>query len=191
MKNLVISIIALMACALSACSQNKNKEVSTVNENVAKKTLVAYFSVTGNTREAAGQLAKVAHADLYEIKPARPCTDADIDWHDKQSRSSVEMSNPQSRPAIKGKVQNIAQYDTVYIGFPIWWNTAPTIIYTFVEQTDLKGKTLIVFATSGGSTTSKAMKDLKAAYPELDWKEGGLLNRRSETEAEEMLKKVK
>lgn len=191
MKNLILSIMALMAFALSACSQNKNKEEKAMNNNEPKKALVAYFSATGNTKEAAELLAKAADADLYEIQPEQPYTDADHDWHDKQSRSSVEMKNPKSRPAIKGKVQNIAQYETVYIGFPIWWYTAPTIINTFVERTDLKGKTIVVFATSGGSTTSKATKDLKAAYPELTWKEGGLLNSRSEEEAREMVKKVK
>lgn len=191
MKNFILSIIALMTFALSACSQNKNKEEKTMNDNEAKKTLVAYFSATGNTKEAAEQLAKAADADLFEIQPEQPYTADDLDWTNKQSRSTVEMKNPKSRPAIKGKVENIAQYDTVYIGFPIWWYTAPTIINTFVEQTDLKGKTIIVFATSGGSTASKATKDLKAAYPELTWKEGGLLNRRSEAEAREMVKKVK
>lgn len=191
MKNLILSIMALMAFTLSACSQNKNKEEKTMNNNEPKKALVAYFSATGNTKEAAELLAKAADADLFEIQPEQPYTADDLDWTNKQSRSTVEMKNPKSRPAIKGKVQNIAQYDTVYIGFPIWWYTAPTIINTFVEQTDLKGKTIVIFATSGSSTTSKATKDLKAAYPELTWKEGGLLNSRSEEEAREIVKKVK
>lgn len=101
------------------------------------------------------------------------------------------MNNRMSRPAIKGRLQNVAQYDTVYIGFPIWWNTVPTIINTFVEQTDLKGKTVVVFATSGGSSTAQSVRDLKAAYPELNWIEGGLLNNHSEAEAAELVRKIR
>lgn len=151
----------------------------------------AYFSATGTTKEAATQLAKAANADLYEIVPEKPYTSADLDWNDDNSRSSVEMKNPKSRPAIKGKVENLGQYDTVYVGFPIWWYTAPTIINTFVESNDLKGKTVITFATSGGSTVTKATKDLKAAYPGINWKEGSLLNGRTLQEAKALVGKVK
>ncbi len=151
----------------------------------------AYFSATGTTKEAATQLAKAANADLYEIVPEKPYTSADLAWNDDNSRSSVEMKNPKSRPAIKGKVENLGQYDTVYVGFPIWWYTAPTIINTFVESNDLKGKTVITFATSGGSTVTKATKDLKAAYPGINWKEGSLLNGRTLQEAKALVGKVK
>lgn len=151
----------------------------------------AYFSATGTTKEAATQLAKAANADLYEIVPEKPYTSADLDWNDDNSRSSVEMKNPKSRPAIKGKVENLGQYDTVYVGFPIWWYTAPTIINTFVESNDLKGKTVITFTTSGGSTVTKATKDLKAAYPGINWKEGPLLNGRTLQEAKALVGKVK
>lgn len=151
----------------------------------------AYFSATGTTKEAATQLAKAANADLYEIVPEKPYTSADLDWNDDNSRSSVEMKNPKSRPAIKGKVENLGQYDTVYVGFPIWWYTAPTIINTFVESNDLKGRTVITFATSGGSTVTKATKDLKAAYPGINWKEGSLLNGRTLQEAKALVGKVK
>lgn len=151
----------------------------------------AYFSATGTTKEAATQLAKAANADLYEIVPEKPYTSADLDWNDDNSRSSVEMKNPKSRPAIKGKVENLGQYDTVYVGFPIWWYTTPTIINTFVESNDLKGKTVITFATSGGSTVTKATKDLKAAYPGINWKEGSLLNGRTLQEAKALVGKVK
>ena len=162
-----------------------------MNENVKKHVLVAYFSATGTTKEAATQLAKAENADLYEIVPEKPYTSADLDWNDDNSRSSVEMKNLKSRPAIKGKVDNMAQYDTVYVGFPIWWYTAPTIINTFVESNDLKGKTVITFATSGGSTVAKATKDLKAAYPDINWKEGSLLNGRTLQEAKTLVGKVK
>ena len=118
----------------------------------------------------------MAGADLYEIKPEQPYTDADLDWQNKQSRSSVEMQDKHSRPAISGKLQNMNEYNVVYVGFPIWWYTAPTIINTFLETYDFKGKTVIPFATSGGSSIQKACADLEAAYPEINWKEGKLLN---------------
>lgn len=116
-----------------------------------KKILVAYFSCTGVTARAAQKLAEAAQADLYEIKPEQPYTQADLNWSNKKSRSSLEMNDPTSRPAISGKVENMEQYDTVFVGFPIWWYVAPTIINTFLESYDFSGKTVIPFATSGGS----------------------------------------
>lgn len=152
------------------------------------KTLVAYFSATGVTKGAAEKLAEVTGGDLYEIQPEVPYTDADLDWQDKQSRSSVEMADLSSRPAIKGKVENLDDYDTVFIGFPVWWYTAPTIINTFIETNDLKGKTVIPFCTSGGSSIKKSAEDLKKAYPDLNWKEGKLLNRISKEDLETWVK---
>ena len=186
----ILALVLALVFGLVACAQNKKGE-SKMNENVKKHVLVAYFSATGTTKEAATQLAKAENADLYEIVPEKPYTSADLDWNDDNSRSSVEMKNLKSRPAIKGKVDNMAQYDTVYVGFPIWWYTAPTIINTFVESNDLKGKTVITFATSGGSTVAKATKDLKAAYPDINWKEGSLLNGRTLQEAKTLVGKVK
>lgn len=152
------------------------------------KTLVAYFSASGVTKGAAEKLAEVTGGDLYEIQPEVPYTDADLDWQDKQSRSSVEMADLSSRPAIKGKVENLNDYDTVFVGYPIWWYTAPTIINTFIEANDLKGKTVIPFCTSGGSSIKKSAEDLKKAYPDLNWKEGKLLNRISKEELETWVK---
>ena len=177
MKKTVIMLTALLAISLSACSQSHKKE-----NNEMKKTLVAYFSASGVTRGVAKQLAEVTGADLHEIKPAQPYTDADLDWRDKQSRSSIEMQDKNSRPAITDKLQNMQDYDVVYVGFPIWWYTCPTIINTFMEAYDFQGKTVIPFATSGGSSIKKANADLKAAYPQLKWKEGKLLNRVSKDE---------
>jgi flavodoxin len=173
MKKLVMMLTALLAISLSACSQNNKKE------NKEMKVLVAYFSASGTTKGVAQQLAEVAGADLHEIKPAQPYTDADLDWRDKQSRSSVEMQDKSSRPAITAKLQNMKDYDVVYVGFPIWWYTCPTIINTFMEAYDFQGKTVIPFATSGGSSIKKACEDLKATYPDIKWKEGKLLNRTS------------
>ncbi len=141
-----------------------------------KRTLVAYFSATGTTKRAAQQLAKEKDADLFEIVPAVPYTAADLDWRDKSSRSTLEMKDKSSRPAIKGTCANMADYDTVWIGFPVWWYTAPTIINTFIEAHDLSGKTICVFATSGGSGVSGSANDLKKAYPQYKWGESRLLN---------------
>ena len=172
--NRITTIIcaALLLMGMSACCQNKqNKE-----NNTMKKTLVTYFSATGVTKAAAERLAKEKNADLFEIVPEQPYTSADLDWTSKQSRSSVEMQNKSSRPAIKATVDNIDQYDTVYIGFPIWWYTAPTIINTFIEAHDFTGKVLGVFATSGGSGVSGPANDLKKAYPQYSWIDGRLMN---------------
>ena len=144
------------------------------------KILVAYFSCSGTTREAARELAAVANADLHEIVPEQPYTDADLNWNDRQSRSSVEMRDVTSRPAIAGRVSGMEKYDVVFIGFPVWWYIAPTIVNTFIESHDLKGKTVIPFATSGGSTLAGSAAALKKTYPALNWREGRLLNRADE-----------
>ena len=115
------------------------------------RKLVAYFSASGVTAKVAETLAEAIGADIYEIEPAVPYSKADLDWTNQKSRSSVEMSDPTSRPAIAGKRDNLDDYDTVFVGFPIWWYVAPTIINTFLESYDLTGKTIIPFATSGGS----------------------------------------
>ena len=115
------------------------------------KTLVAYFSATGTTARAAERLAKAIDADLHEIRPKVPYTKKDLDWTDPRSRSTLEMKDKSSRPEIESRVENMDQYDTIYVGFPIWWYVAPTIINTFLESYDLSGKTVIPFATSGGS----------------------------------------
>ena len=183
MKHLFVAFMALGAISLSACSQKQSEQSSNNQENPKEmKTLVAYFSATGVTKGVAQKLAEVAGADLHEIKPEQPYTDADLDWHNKQSRSSVEMADLSSRPAITDKLENMTDYDVIYVGFPIWWYTAPTIINTFIESYGFKGKTVIPFATSGGSTIEKACKDLKAAYPDVNWKDGKLLNRATVTD---------
>ncbi|MBP1549823.1 MAG: NAD(P)H-dependent oxidoreductase [Oscillospiraceae bacterium] len=124
------------------------------------KKLVAYFSASGVTAGVAEKLAGVSGADLYEIKPAVPYTKADLDWMNKQSRSSIEMSDLSSRPEISGRVDNMDEYDAIFVGFPIWWYVAPTIINTFLESYNLTGKTIILFATSGGSGFGKTAEKL-------------------------------
>ena len=125
------------------------------------KKLVAYFSVTGTTRSVAKSLAKAADADLFEIKPEIPYTEEDIDWQDEKARSSIEMKDPSSRPGIEGDDANIAEYDVIFLGFPIWWYKAPAIINTFLENYDFAGKTIVLFATSGGSGLRKMADVLK------------------------------
>ncbi|OUO95754.1 flavodoxin [Gordonibacter sp. An232A] len=137
------------------------------------KTLVAYFSATGTTERLARALAEVAGADLHGIEPAQPYTSSDLNWHDARSRSSVEMNDPASRPAIANKVADMGCYDTVFVGFPIWWYVAPTIINTFLEAYDFSGKTVIPFATSGGSGMGKTDAVLrKCCAPDTRWKPG-------------------
>ena len=183
MKKIAMMLVALLTMNLSACSQNNKKE------DKGMKVLVAYFSASGTTKGVAQQLAEVAGADLHEIKPAQHYTDADLDWRNKKSRSSVEMQDKSSRPAITDKLTNLQDYDVIYVGFPIWWNTCPTIINTFMEAYDFQGKTVIPFATSGGSSIKKACEDLQAAYPDVKWKEGKLLNRTSKKDLEDWVKK--
>ena len=129
---------------------------------MSQKSLVVYFSCSGVTKKTAELLSDVAGADLFEIRPEVPYTKADLDWMDKKSRSTVEMNDPSSRPAIADKVEHMEQYDTVYVGFPIWWYVAPTIINTFLESYDFSRKTVIPFATSGGSGMGKTEAVLHA-----------------------------
>lgn len=136
------------------------------------KNLVTYFSATGTTAKVAQNLAKAIDADLYEIEPAVPYTAADLDWTNKQSRSSKEMSDKSQRPAIKVTALDLAQYDTVFVGFPIWWYVAPTLINTFLEQHDWSGKTVIPFATSGSSGMGQTNAELAPSCKGAVLKEG-------------------
>ena len=140
------------------------------------KKLVAYFSASGVTEAVARSLAQTAEADLYKIQPEVPYTSADLDWMDKKSRSSLEMNDPASRPAIVIGDLDISSYDVVFLGFPVWWYVAPTIINTFLEDYDFAGKTVIPFATSGSSGIENSEKKLQQQYPSINWKSGKLLN---------------
>lgn len=143
---------------------------------MGKKSLVAYFSASGVTAKAAEKIAAAAGADLYEIQPEEPYTPADLNWMDKKSRSTVEMDDPTCRPAIAEAVEDMEQYDTVWVGFPVWWYVEPRIVDTFLESYDFAGKKMIPFATSGGSGIQKAEKSLREHCPAADWKPGKLLN---------------
>ena len=140
------------------------------------KALVAYFSASGTTAKAAKALARAAGADLYEIKPAVPYTSADLNWTDKRSRSSVEMNDKRSRPALADTAAPVEDHDVIFLGFPIWWYVAPTIINTFLESYDFAGKTIVLFATSGGSGLGKSAEGLKSSAPGAKILDGRLLN---------------
>ena len=155
------------------------------------KILVAYFSASGVTKNAAEKLAKAANADLFEIKPVRPYTDADLDWTDKKSRSTVEMNDLSSRPEIANKCENMESYDVVFVGFPIWWYVEPRIIDTFLESYDFSGKTVIPFATSGGSGLGKTAENFKKILgANTTVKDGKMLTRASETVVSDWVKSL-
>lgn len=136
------------------------------------KALVAYFSATGTTERLAEKVAKATEGDLFEIRPVKPYTSADLNWHDTKSRSSVEMNDRASRPEI-AELPDVSGYDTVFIGFPIWWYTAPHIIWAFAEQAGLSGKTVVTFATSGGSSMGGTTSELSSLTPaDVNWVDG-------------------
>ena len=199
---IIMVLAALFSCGTAQNKENKQEnngatETTTVTEQTSNdntmKALVTYFSASGVTRNAAKQVADIIGADLFEITPEQLYTEADLDWRDKQSRSTIEMNDKSSRPAIKdgGKVKNLDQYDVVYVGFPIWWYTAPTIINTFIEANDFTGKTIVPFATSGGSNIKKACEDLQATYPNYKFGEGKLLNSIDKADIEKWAAAVK
>ena len=140
------------------------------------KKLVAYFSATGTTKRAAEKLAQMVGADLYEIAPAEPYTSADLDWHDKSSRSSKEMNDLSCRPALADTDAPIADYDTIYLGFPVWWYVAPRLINSFLEANDFGGKDVVVWATSGGSGLGRTVPELEECVPGVNFIEGGTAN---------------
>ena len=173
MNKIILTLAAVMTMSFAACAQNNKREK---NMQTEKKPLVVYFSATGTTARAARMIADVTGGTLCEIVPQQTYTSDDLDWNDKQSRSSVEMNNPDARPAVKDTKIDFAAYDVIFIGYPIWWNQAPRIINTFIESHDLKGKTLVPFAMSGGSGINNSAEELKKTYPDLEWQKGKLLN---------------
>ena len=147
-------------------------------EVIRMNPLVAYFSATGTTAKAAQALAEAAGADLYEIKPAVPYTSADLNWMDKRSRSSVEMNDKRFRPALADANAPVDGHNVVFLGFPIWWYTAPTIVNSFLEAYDFSGKTIVLFATSGGSGLGRSAACLRSSAPGAKIVDGRMLNGR-------------
>lgn len=200
-KCTAIVLTLLMTLALTACGESTSQEtvasMETTNtlppetgipteatdsqevpttQSEESKTLVAYFSATGTTRGVAQTIAQVLGADLYEIVPEQPYTDADLNYSDDNSRSTVEMNDPAARPAIAGSVENMEQYDTVFVGYPIWWYDAPRIVSTFLESYDFSGKTIIPFCTSGGSGLGSSPDNLAQLTEGAQWLSGQRLN---------------
>lgn len=169
MKKFLIAILAVVGFTASFAQQGG-----------ASRILVAYYSASGTTRGVAAELAQAVGGDLYEITPAVAYTSADLNWRDKESRSSVEMKDPAARPALAGEAVDVSSYDVVFIGFPVWWDLAPRVVNTFIESHSFKGKRVYPFATSGGSTIKNSEKALRETYPDIDWQAGELLNRSSQ-----------
>ena len=157
---------------------------------IMSKKLVAFFSASGTTKKVAQMIAEEAKADLFEIEPKVPYTKLDLDWMNKKSRSSMEMSDKKIRPQITDTDAHIEEYDTIILGFPIWWYVAPTIVNTFLEKYDFSGKKIVLFATSGGSGFGNTVKELKPSAPGAEIVEGKLLNRANKQEIEKWVKSL-
>lgn len=175
MKKFLMFFAILLSITTSCTSHNKQTTMqqSTTNE---KKVLVAYFSATRTTEAVAKTIANETGAQLYAITPKQLYTAADLDWHNQHSRSSVEMSDSTSRPELADASAQVNDYDIILVGFPIWWYTCPTIINTFFETYDFRGKKVALFCTSGGSTISKAQEQLRAQYKGIEWLPAATLN---------------
>ena len=203
MKKAIVILLSLtMILGLTACGNSASKtkqpstedtfveskadtesaETSTNMENTDNqdaqehKILVAYFSATGTTKGVAEHIANGLNADIYEIVPEEAYTDADLDYNDNNSRTTIEMNDPDARPAISGSVENMEQYDIVFIGYPIWWGEAPRIVSTFVESYDFSGKTIVPFCTSGGSDIGSSATSLEQLTNGATWLDGRRLN---------------
>ena len=181
MKKIIFALLAaVMVISLAACGGNNAKTETTSaptatasvngNSETAGNVLVAYFSATGNTRTIAEYIADSAKADIYEITPEEPYTDADLDYN-SDCRANREQNDDSARPAISGTVENIEQYDTIFLGYPIWWGNAPKIIFTFLESYDFSGKTIIPFCTSGSSPIGST-EDMQNVTQGANWLDG-------------------
>lgn len=189
MKHLTffIGAIAAMTVLFISCA-NKKQDTAALNNN--NQVLICYFSATGTTEKAAQHIADLTGGTLHNIQPAEPYTDADLDWRDTLSRSYVEMHDRDFRPALKDSVTDMSDYSVVFIGYPNWWNTHPTIINTFIESNNLQGKTIVPFMTSGGSNITNSEKELHEAYPTLNIASGLLMNSVSNEEIKTWLQEI-
>lgn len=160
----------------SVAESEPETEVTQPDETEGTKVLVAYFSATGTTKGVAEHIANGLNADLYEIVPEEPYTDADLNYNDNNSRTTIEMNDPSARPAISGSVDNMDQYDIVFLGYPIWWGEAPRIVSTFMESYDFSGKTIVPFCTSGGSGVGSSAANLEQLTSGATWLDGRRLN---------------
>lgn len=170
----MLTVMMSLLAVITSCAMKKDKNEMEVKGDA--KVLVAYFSATGTTENVAKMIASATKGELYKIKPKKEYSAEDLDWTVKTSRCCRENDNPQTRPAIIKDKKNLDAYSVIYLGFPNWWNMAPRIINTFIETYGLKDKTVIPFMTSGGSGIENSVKILRKDYPEVNWKDGKLLN---------------
>lgn len=188
MSRLICALLMISSIILSSCAQNK--KISDMDKE-NNKALVVYYSETGTTEAIAKKISQVTDADLYRIEPAQPYTAADLDWQDDNSRSTKEMNDRSARPAIKNGKVNLDSIDTVYLGYPIWWDQAPRVVNTFIEANNLSGKKIITFCTSGETSIDGSVRQLKADYPTLDFVKGKRLNGASINEIKNWIASLK
>lgn len=180
LTSILIGIIALSVTTLIfSCSSSKKGATATTDSD---SILVCYFSATGTTEKAAMRIGEITGARLHNIRPQKTYTDADLNWRDSMSRSSIEMRNRNYRPALEDSVTDLSAYKVIFIGYPNWWNTHPTLINTFIESNDLDGKIIVPFMTSGGSDITNSEKELRESYPALNFVDGLLMNDVSDDE---------
>lgn len=190
MKKTLLSLLAVMAVIFVACAAKDGKKGAEV-EAAATPVLVAVFSAQGHTKALAEKIAKSTGGDLFVIEPEVPYTEEDLDGWNDSARGTLEARDRSTRPGIAKRVKNFEQYDTIYLGFPIWWYTAPTIVNNFLESYNTEGKTIIPFATSGGSTYGDATKDLRVSAPRARFKPGKVLNDCSQKDVDKWVESVK
>ena len=176
MKKLLASILAVMlVIAMTSCSGGNSGASGgdqAAQQSTDDKSIVVYFSCTGNTKAVAEEIAAQTVSDLQEIVPEEPYTEEDLNYNDDSCRANVEMNDPESRPAISNTIENLSDYDTIYIGYPIWWSSLPRIMNTFFDTYDFSGKTIVPFCTSGSSSISQSLSVIREAEPEAQVKEG-------------------
>lgn len=175
-KFIISAVLMLTALASFASCTPKNSSENGSEKATEPKILVAYFSAQGHTKAVAEKIASITGGDLFEITPVNIYTEEDLDGWNESARGTLESKDRSTRPEVKNKVENFEKYDTIYLGFPIWWFTCPTIVNTFLEQYDTAGRTIIPFATSGGSEFGETEKDLRVSAPKAIFKPGKVLN---------------
>ena len=176
MKKLLASIMAVMlVLAMTSCSggnSGASGDDQAAQQNTDVRSIVVYFSCTGNTKAVAEEVAAQTGSELHEIVPEEPYTEEDLNYNNDNCRANIEMNDTESRPAISNTIENFSEYDTIYIGYPIWWGSLPRIMNTFLDTYDFSGKTIVPFCTSGSSSISQSVSVIREAEPEAQIKKG-------------------
>lgn len=188
MKGIKKAMMVAMAAVTGLCACSSKSEKNRGGESTDSKSVVCYFSASGTTAKAAQRIADLTGFPVYEIVPEAVYTEADLDWRDSLSRSYVEMHDFSIRPALRDSVTDLSEYSVVFLGYPNWWNTHPTVINTFIESNDLQGKTIVPFMTSGGSNIINSEQKLREQYPDLTFGKGLLMNDVSDKDIENWVK---